>query len=136
MDPAKVLAVTEWLAPPNLKQLQHFLGFAHFYRRFIRNYSHLAAPLTSTSTLFHWTPETEAAFLELKRCFTSALVLTQPDPGLQFIVAVDTSDTGVDAVLSQHFPHLIRRSTHVRAFPERSHQAVMQPVRMLSMVQL
>lgn len=59
MDPAKVSAVTEWPAPTNLKQLQRFLGFANFYRRFIRNYSHLAAPLTaltSTSTTFCWTP--------------------------------------------------------------------------------
>lgn len=104
IDPAKVMAVTEWPAPSNLKQLQRFLGFAHFHRHFIRSYSHLAAPLTtltSTSTPSQWTPEAEAAFLELKRRFTSAPVLTQPDPGLQFIVELDASDTGVGAVLSQ-----------------------------------
>ncbi|KAM9401190.1 uncharacterized protein ACWYII_030833 [Salvelinus alpinus] len=94
MDPPKVMAVTEWPAPSNLKQLQRFLGFANFYRRFIRNYSRLAAPLTTlTSTPFHWTPEAEAAFLELKRRFTSAPVLTLSGPELQFIVEVDASDT-------------------------------------------
>ena len=107
MDPAKVMLVTEWPAPSNLKQLQRFLGFAHFYRRFLHNYSHLAAPLTtltSTSTPFHWTLEAEAAFLELKLCFTSAPGLTQPDPELQFIVELDTSDSGVGAVLAQRSP--------------------------------
>lgn len=71
-DPAKVKAVFDWPVPTNLRQLQRFLGFAKFYRRFIRNYSSLAAPLVaipSTSTPFHWTPEAEAAFVELKAPF-------------------------------------------------------------------
>jgi hypothetical protein len=86
---------SEWPALSNLKQLQHFQGFANIYRRFIRNYSRLATPLTSTP--FHWAPEAEVVFLELP-------LLTQPDPKLQFIVEVDTSDTRVGAVLSQHSP--------------------------------
>ena len=67
----------------------------------------MAAPfttLTSTSTPFHWTPEAEAAFLELKSHFTATPILTQPDPELQFIVEVDASDTRVGAVLSQRSP--------------------------------
>jgi hypothetical protein len=88
MNPAKVRAVTEWPVPMNLKQLQHFLGFANFYRQLIRDYSRLAAPLTaltSTSTTSHWFPEAEAAFQKLKYRFTSAPILTQPDPELQFV---------------------------------------------------
>ena len=51
MDPSKVSAVAEWTSPPNRKRLQQFLGFANFYRRFIRGYSQVAAPLTAlTST--------------------------------------------------------------------------------------
>ena len=49
MDPGKVTAVTEWPAPTNRKQLQRFLGFANFYGRFIRNYSHMAAPRSQRS---------------------------------------------------------------------------------------
>ena len=50
MDPAKVSAVAEWPSPPTRKRLQQFLGFANFaYRRFIRGYSQVAAPLTSQS---------------------------------------------------------------------------------------
>lgn len=104
MNPAKVKAIFEWPALTNLRQLQRFLSFAKFYRMFIRNYSSLAAPLVaipSTSTPFHWTPEAEAAFVELKHHFVSAPTVIQPDPARQFIVEVAASDTGVGAVLSQ-----------------------------------
>ncbi len=105
MDPTKVSAMSEWPTPTSLKQLQRFLGFANFYRRFIHNYSRIAATLTaltSTSTPFHWTPEAETAFREFKRRFVSAPILIPPDPAMQFIVEVDASDTGVGAMLSQH----------------------------------
>ncbi|KAK3568298.1 hypothetical protein QTP86_003141 [Hemibagrus guttatus] len=47
MDLTKVHAVTEWPSPTTVKELQWFLGFANFYRHFIRNYSSVAGPLTS-----------------------------------------------------------------------------------------
>uniref|UniRef100_A0A674MXQ5 Gypsy retrotransposon integrase-like protein 1 n=1 Tax=Takifugu rubripes TaxID=31033 RepID=A0A674MXQ5_TAKRU len=103
-DPAKVRAVMEWPTPSSRRQLQQFLGFANFYRRFIRDYSKVAAPLTRlTSTLlsFRWTPEAEAAFNRLKVLFSSSPILTHPDPSRQFVVEVDASDVGVGAVLSQ-----------------------------------
>ena len=46
MDPEKVKAIKEWEAPVNVKGVRSFLGFANFYRRFIKNYSGLTAPLT------------------------------------------------------------------------------------------
>ncbi|XP_043985860.1 uncharacterized protein LOC122838896 [Gambusia affinis] len=100
----KIRAVLEWPVPETRKQLQRFLGFANFYRRFIRNYSQTAQPLTaltSTRTPFSWTPEADTAFIQLKTLFSNAPVLIQPDPSRQFIVEVDASDTGVGAVLSQ-----------------------------------
>uniref|UniRef100_A0A674PMU1 Gypsy retrotransposon integrase-like protein 1 n=1 Tax=Takifugu rubripes TaxID=31033 RepID=A0A674PMU1_TAKRU len=103
-DPAKVRAVMEWPTPSSRRQLQQFLGFANFYRRFIRDYSKVAAPLTRlTSTLlsFRWTPEAETAFNRLKVLFSSSPILTHPDPSRQFVVEVDASDMGVGAVLSQ-----------------------------------
>ena len=45
MDPAKVEAVTEWPAPKNKCELQQFLGFANYYRRFISHFANLASPL-------------------------------------------------------------------------------------------
>ena len=104
MDLEKVRAVEQWPNPTDRKSLQRFLGFANFYRRFIRNYSSIAAPLTrltSTKVRFAWSPEAEAAFWGLKGRFTSAPILIHPDPERQFIVEVDASNTGVGAVLSQ-----------------------------------
>ncbi|KAI5606638.1 hypothetical protein C0J50_9994, partial [Silurus asotus] len=97
-------AVEEWPEPENRKQLQRFLGFANFYRKFIRGFSTIAATLhrlTSTCQPFTWNSEVEQAFLELKTQFTFAPVLTLPDPCRQFVVEVDASDKGVGDVLSQ-----------------------------------
>jgi len=72
MEPEKVSAVAEWPRPTNRKQIQ-FLGFANFYRRFIRGFSTVAAPLhtlTSSKVRFVWTPEAERAFQDLKLRFT------------------------------------------------------------------
>lgn len=64
MEPSKVKAVTEWTVPDSQKQLQRFLGFANPYRRFIRNYSSMAAPLTAltnSKTPFTWPKEAAVA---------------------------------------------------------------------------
>ena len=104
MDPAKISAVADWPTPDGRKKLQQFLGFANFYRRFIRGFSAIAAPLhalTSSKVRFRWSPEAEAAFQVLKRRFTTAPILTMPDPQRQFVVEVDASNEGIGAILSQ-----------------------------------
>ena len=103
-DPRKVQTVVDWPEPTNRKDLQSFLGFANFYRRFVRNYSKLAEPLThltSPSQPYIWSPAARAAFQALKVRFTSAPVLLHPDRKRQFVVEVDASDSGVGGVLSQ-----------------------------------
>lgn len=103
MDPAKVSAVADWPTPESRKQ-QRFLGFANFYRRFIRGYSTVAALLTAiTSSLvpFRWSSAADQAFRTLKSRFTSANSFQFPDPEHQFVVEVDASDVGVGAVLLQ-----------------------------------
>ena len=104
MDPTKVSAVADWPTPDSRKKVQQFLGFANFYRRFVRGFSAIAAPLhalTSPQVQFRWSPEADKAFQTLKQRFTSAPILTMPDPQRQFVVEVDTSNEGVGAVLSQ-----------------------------------
>uniref|UniRef100_A0A0E9QU96 Reverse transcriptase/retrotransposon-derived protein RNase H-like domain-containing protein n=1 Tax=Anguilla anguilla TaxID=7936 RepID=A0A0E9QU96_ANGAN len=104
MDGSKVRAVSEWPIPKTCKDLQRFLGFAHFYRRFVWDHSKVAAPLTaltSTTIKFHWTDIANQTFNKLKRRFTIAPILTPADPSHQFIVEVGASDVGVGAVLSQ-----------------------------------
>ncbi len=104
MDPDKVKAVMDWPSPDSRKALQRFLGFANFYRRFIRNFSPLAAPLTaltSPRTTFRWSDTAETVFANLKGRFSSSPILVTPDPTRQFVVEVDASEVGVGAVLSQ-----------------------------------
>ncbi len=106
-DPAKIEAVKNWPIPSTRKELQRFLGFANFYRRFIRNYSRIAAPLTqltSSKVSYTWSEAANTAFEHLKTMFTNTPVLIHPDPEQQFVVEVDASDSGVGAVLSQHLP--------------------------------
>ncbi|KAI2655949.1 Transposon Tf2-6 polyprotein [Labeo rohita] len=108
MDPQKLEAVRSWPLPTSLKQLQRFLGFANFYRRFIRGFSSTAAPLTALTKPsrgeFHLTPEAIQAFKTFCHQFTTAPVLTHPDPTKPFVVEVEASDVGVGAVLSQRGP--------------------------------
>ncbi|KAK3539704.1 hypothetical protein QTP70_012035 [Hemibagrus guttatus] len=105
MDTVKVQAVTEWPEPSTVRELQRFLGFANFYRRFIRNYSSVAGPLTSLlrgkPKKLSWTDQARTAFLQLKDRFTTAPILRHPDPELPFVVEVDASCSGIGAVLSQ-----------------------------------
>ncbi|KAL0195094.1 hypothetical protein M9458_008666, partial [Cirrhinus mrigala] len=105
MDETKVNAVRNWPRPRTIKELQRFLGFSNFYRRFIRNFSTVAAPLSSMlkqgKTRLTWTPSAIQAYDELRQRFTTAPILHHPDPNLPFLVEVDASSTGVGAVLSQ-----------------------------------
>ncbi|KAL0154036.1 hypothetical protein M9458_050695, partial [Cirrhinus mrigala] len=115
MDEQKVNAVLNWPRPKTLKELQRFLGFSNFYRRFIRHFSTVAAPLTAmvkkgTSRLT-WSEPALQAFNDLRHRFTSAPVLHHPDPDKPFIVEVDASSTGVGAVLSQ------RQGESLKMFP-------------------
>uniref|UniRef100_A0A8K9V3S6 Gypsy retrotransposon integrase-like protein 1 n=1 Tax=Oncorhynchus mykiss TaxID=8022 RepID=A0A8K9V3S6_ONCMY len=104
MDPAKVQAVIHWPVPRSRVELQRFLGFANFYRRFIRNFGQVAAPLTaltSVKTCFKWSVSAQGAFDLLNNRFTSAPILVTPDVTRQFVVEVDASEVGVGAILSQ-----------------------------------
>ncbi|KAI2652428.1 Transposon Tf2-8 polyprotein [Labeo rohita] len=106
MDEGKVDAVVSWPKPNTIKELQRFLGFANFYRRFVEGFSLITSSLTNLlkghpKTLY-WTTDANTAFEMLKKAFTQAPLLTHPDPDLPFVVKVDASTTGVGAVLSQH----------------------------------
>ncbi|KAI2646498.1 Transposon Tf2-9 polyprotein [Labeo rohita] len=105
MDERKVNAVLNWPRPTTLKELQRFLGFSNFYRRFIQNFSSVAVPLTAMvkrgASRLTWSQLALQAFDELRRRFTTAPVLHHPDPDSPFVVEVDASSTGVGAVLSQ-----------------------------------
>ena len=105
MDPAKVAAVLEWEVPKSVKDIQSFLGFANFYRRFIRAFSKIVSPLTKLTrknVKFLWDKIAQDAFEELKRAFTTAPVLVMFDPEKPCVVETDSSDEVTGAVLSQN----------------------------------
>ncbi|KAI2655942.1 Transposon Tf2-8 polyprotein [Labeo rohita] len=105
MDQGKVDAIQKWPLPTSVKELQRFLGFTNFYRRFIMDYSTITAPLTSLlrgkPKHLLWNPAAHEAFKQLKTTFSTAPVLQHPDPERPFTVEVDASTIGVGAVLSQ-----------------------------------
>ena len=104
MDPEKVKAVAEWDAPTTRRQLQRFLGFANFYRRFIRNFAGEAKPLyelTKRTVDWNWAPQCEEAFQRLKRCFVTAPALRIYDWEKPAVVEVDASDWSAGGTLLQ-----------------------------------
>jgi len=105
MDPEKVEAIVKWEAPTSVKAVRSFLGFANFYRQFIRNYSSITTPLTELTrkdTGFRWTDAADRAFTTLKRLFTTAPILLQFDPDRETVVETDSSGWAVGGVLSQY----------------------------------
>ncbi len=103
MDPIKVAGVTEWPTPKTKKELQSFLGFANYYRRFIKDFSHIAHPLhrLTGNDEWKWKEEQQAAFEALKRAITEAPVLRMPRDEGQYKVEADASNFATGAVLSQ-----------------------------------
>jgi len=73
-DPSTDQWVAEWPAPANRKQLQRFLGFTNFYRKFIMN-NNTITKLTPSSVKFSWSQEADKAFNRLKSCFVPAPIL-------------------------------------------------------------
>ena len=103
-DESKVQAVATYPVPKDVKQLRQFLGLANYYRRFVRGYSELAAPLhilLRKEKKFLWSPEAQKAFDKLKYCLITPPVLSFPDFTQEFIVHTDASDTAIGGVLSQ-----------------------------------
>ncbi|CDO76040.1 hypothetical protein BN946_scf184891.g3 [Trametes cinnabarina] len=104
MDPVKLEGLKEWQTPTTVKQVQSFLGFANFYRRFIRGYADIAKPLnnlTQKDTPWEWTKECNDAFTTLKQQFMEAPILVTPDPTKPFQVECDASKVATGAVLRQ-----------------------------------
>jgi hypothetical protein len=104
MDPIKVATILDWAAPSSVKETQSFLGFANFYRRFVKGYSAIAAPLTELTKKdqdFAWNNKAQIAFDALKVAFTQAPILLTFDPEKEIVVETDSSDYALGAVLSQ-----------------------------------
>lgn len=103
-DPDKVAPVINFPPPKTIRQLRRFLGMAGWYRRFIPNFSSIAAPLTALqkkNSRWRWTEDQEHSFDALKEAITSAPILARPDFSLPFVLITDASQVGLGAVLVQ-----------------------------------
>jgi len=103
-DPEKTASVANWSTPTDVKDLRQFLGLASYYRRFVKNFSQIAAPLfqlTQKGKNWCWNQDCEQAFVTLKDKLTTAPVLKFPSFDHEFILDADASAKGLGAVLSQ-----------------------------------
>jgi len=113
VDKAKVDVIANLPPPKNIKDIRSFLGHAGFYRRFIKDFSKIARPLTnllSKDVPFHFSAECLKAFEHMKRELTSAPIIHSPDWSQPFEIMCDASDFAVGAVLGQKIdkqPHVI-----------------------------
>ena len=101
---AKVNAISEFPVPKCKRQLMRFLGMAGYHRKFCKNFSGIAEPLTNLlkkSTKLKWNDKCQDAFDRLKAILKSAPVLLALDFDKCFKLAVDASDVGIGAVLLQ-----------------------------------
>ena len=103
-DPKKISALKDWPTPSTVKEVQSFVGFCNYYRRFVKNFASIAKPLhnlTKKDSKFVWTEECNSAFLTLKDKLCSSEVLIQPDPNKPYKLETDASKFAIGCVLSQ-----------------------------------
>ena len=104
VDPSKIEAVKSWVRPTNVSAIRSFVGLASYYRRFVKGFSSIASQLknmTKQNVQFVWSDECEESFQKLKTLLTTALILTLPVEGKNFIVYCDASYSGFGAMLMQ-----------------------------------
>ncbi|XP_061356120.1 uncharacterized protein LOC133300572, partial [Gastrolobium bilobum] len=126
-DPSKTQAIQKWPIPQSATQVRAFLGLSGYYRRFIRHYASIAAPLTDLLTKdgFRWSSAASDAFVKLKASMTDTPILALPNFKEPFIVETDASGIGVGAFLLQNnhpiafysrklAPSMRTKSTYIR----------------------
>ena len=121
MDESKIKAIQDWPRPTTIGEVRSFQGLVSFYRRFVRDFSSIAAPLTSIikkDVSFHWDEEREKSFNSLKHVLTHEPILSLPDFSKMFEIECDASEIGIEAVL-------IKEGCPVAYFSEKLNGAIL-----------
>ena len=104
VSPDKVDAVKSWPTPRNVHDVRSFLGLAGFYRRFVKDFSKIALPMTELThdkAPWQWGETQQKAFDQLKAALCSAPVLILPDPSKPFVLHCDSCKFAIGATLQQ-----------------------------------
>ena len=102
MDPKKIEVVVEWKPPRIVTEVRSFRGLAGYYRRFIKGFSMIAAPMTrllQKNVKFEWSEKCQRSFDKLKAFLTEASVLTQPTCSKEYVIFSNASLNGLGYVL-------------------------------------
>ncbi|MCO5548518.1 hypothetical protein L7F22_001978 [Adiantum nelumboides] len=124
MDLAKIKAIQDWPEPVNLHEVRSFLGLCSYYRRFIRFFAEIAAPLhdlTRKQVVFRFGERQQQAFKLLKEKLTTERVLILPDLRKSFQVQCDACGSSIGAILMQD-GHVIAYESRVLRGPEKHMQ--------------
>lgn len=104
MSSERINTIHSWPTPQSLKELQSFLGFCNWYRKFINNYSFITTPyktLLGKDRPWIWTDQHQQAFTTLKDQFQTGKILHHFDPTLPAFLETDASNTAIGAILTQ-----------------------------------
>ena len=104
-DSSKIKAIMEWEPPKSVTEIRSFLGLAGYYRRFVKDFSLVAKPLTNLlrkNVAFQWTDACQQSFDELKHRLTFAPILALPSGDGGYVIFADASGNGLGCVLMQN----------------------------------
>lgn len=117
----------DWTSPTSIKGLKGFLGLTGFYRKFIKGYAVIAAPLTALlkKNVFQCGTDVEKAFESVKQDMSDASILALLDFSQPFLLQTDASGVGMGVILSQgrkpiaffsklFAPEMLASSTYLR----------------------
>ena len=104
VDPNKIEVIIEWKLPRNVMEVLSFLGLVGYYKRFVKGFSMIVAPiirLLQKNVRFEWSEKCQASFEKLTAFLTEASVLTQPTFGKEYVIFSDASLNGLEYVFMQ-----------------------------------
>ena len=103
-DPSLLAAIREIPPPKTATEVRSFLGLAGYYRRYVKGFAAIAAPLhalTRKDAVFHWSRDCQTSFDQLKTLLTTSPITAFPDFSQAFRLYTDASTAGLGAILAQ-----------------------------------